>query len=127
MEGMLHGALRLSDHPRARVVAIDVSEAATLPGVEHVFLAGEIPGDRHIGLIVPDWPVLVAEGETTRYVGDVLACVAATDRRRRRRARPPSSSGWSTKFWSRSPIRTAPSNRTHPRSTSPATASARRS
>ncbi len=84
--GMLHAALRLSDHPRARVLKIDTAEAEALPGVERVFLAPDILGERHVGLIVPDWPVLVAEGETTRYVGDVLACVAADTRETARRA-----------------------------------------
>ncbi len=78
--GMLHGALRLADHPRAVVKRIDTSEAEAIVGVERVFLAHDIPGERFVGLIVHDWPVLVARGETTRYVGDVIACVAATTR-----------------------------------------------
>ena len=78
--GMLHGAFRLADHPRAVVKSINVSKAEALDGVERVFLAKDIPAQRVIGLIVQDWPVLVAEGETTRYLGDVLACVAATTR-----------------------------------------------
>jgi xanthine dehydrogenase molybdenum-binding subunit len=86
LEGMLHGAVRLSDHPRARVVKIDTSAASKLPGVERVFLAADVPGERHIGLIVPDWPLMVAEGEETRYVGDVCACVAAVDRKTAREA-----------------------------------------
>jgi selenium-dependent xanthine dehydrogenase len=83
VDGMLHGAVRLSDHPRARVLSIDTSEAEALEGVERVFLAGDVPGpgQRSVGLIVPDWPVLVAEGEVTRYIGDVLACVAADSRK----------------------------------------------
>jgi aldehyde oxidoreductase len=80
LEGMLHGALRLSDHPRARMVRIDASRAAAMEGVERVVLADAVPGARRIGLIVRDWPVLVAEGEVTRCVGDVVACVAARTR-----------------------------------------------
>ncbi|USN98359.1 MAG: selenium-dependent xanthine dehydrogenase [Phycisphaeraceae bacterium] len=80
VDNMLHGAVRLSDHPRARVLKIDTAEAEALPGVRRVFLAADIPGKRHVGLILADWPVLVAEGETTRYVGDVIACVAAETR-----------------------------------------------
>lgn len=80
MENMLHGAVRLSDHPRARVVSIDASEAEAMGGVRGVFVAKDVPGNRHVGLIVPDWPVMVAPGEVTRYVGDVLACVAAETR-----------------------------------------------
>ena len=46
----------------------------------------DVPGKRCQGLIVDDWPLLVAEGETTHYVGDVLAAVAATTRAVARRA-----------------------------------------
>ncbi len=80
VEGMLHGAVRLSDHPRARVISINTSKAESLQGVERVFLAKDVPGQRSVGLIVPDWPLLVAEGEITRYVGDVIACIAASTR-----------------------------------------------
>ncbi len=75
--GMLHGALRLSDHPRARVLSIDTAPALAVSGVLRVFTAGDIPGRRRVGLIVPDWPVMVDTGETTRYIGDVLALVVA--------------------------------------------------
>src|SRR5438477_90589 len=75
--GMLHGAVRFSDHPRARVVAIDVSNAAAHPGVVALVTAADTPGRRYQGDIRPDWPQFVAEGEATRYVGDILAAVAA--------------------------------------------------
>ena len=84
--GMLHGALRLSDHPRARVLRIDTTGAATASGVVAVVTAADVPGDRVVGLIARDWPVFVAEGEITRYVGDVLAAVAARTRREARAA-----------------------------------------
>ncbi|MFQ5637397.1 MAG: xanthine dehydrogenase family protein molybdopterin-binding subunit, partial [bacterium] len=74
---MLYSVLKFSDHPRAKVLAIDTREAANLPGVIRVFTAGDIPGDRNIGLIVADWPTMVKTGEVTRYVGDVLAGVVA--------------------------------------------------
>jgi aldehyde oxidoreductase len=77
MAGMVHGALRFSDHPRATVLRIDTSEAAKLPGVIRIFTAADIPGERTIGLIRQDWPLMIAEGEITRYVGDVLAGVVA--------------------------------------------------
>jgi len=84
--GMLHGALRLADHPRAVIRRIDVSRAAAAPGVARVVTAADVPGDRLVGLIVRDWPVLVAEGETTRCVGDVVAAVVAATRRQARAA-----------------------------------------
>lgn len=77
IEGMVYGALKLSDYPRARVLRIDTSAASALPGVIRVFTAEDIPGERNHGLIRRDWPLLVAEGEITRYVGDVLATVVA--------------------------------------------------
>ncbi|MFZ1612695.1 MAG: selenium-dependent xanthine dehydrogenase, partial [Holophaga sp.] len=76
--GMLFGALKFSDHPRAKVLHIDVAEALKVPGVERVLTATDIPGKRIVGMIFKDWPVMVAEGEITRYIGDVLAEVAAT-------------------------------------------------
>ncbi|MBX3056126.1 MAG: molybdopterin-dependent oxidoreductase, partial [Anaerolineae bacterium] len=75
--GMKHGALKFSDHPRARVLKIDTSAAEEMAGVVRVFTAGDFPGDRFVGLIKQDWPQMIAEGEITRYVGDVLALVVA--------------------------------------------------
>lgn len=79
--GMLHGALRFADHPRAIIRRIDTARAAAVPGVVAVITAADMPGERYVGLIRDDWPIFVAEGETTRYVGDVIAAVAATSRR----------------------------------------------
>jgi xanthine dehydrogenase molybdenum-binding subunit len=78
--GMLHGAIRFSDHPRARVAAIDTSKAERHPGVVAVVTAKDVPGERRQGLITKDWRTFVAEGEVTSYVGDVLAAVAAETR-----------------------------------------------
>ena len=85
-EGMLHGALVLSDHPRARVLRIDASVASQLPGVERVLTAEDVPGICNHGLLIPDWPLLVAQGETTRYIGDVLAVVVADSQHQARMA-----------------------------------------
>ena len=77
LEGMKFGALKFSDHPRALIKSMDLSAAAAHPGVLRVLTADDIPGDKHIGLIKQDWPLMLGVGETTRYVGDVLACVVA--------------------------------------------------
>ncbi|MCB9736100.1 MAG: selenium-dependent xanthine dehydrogenase [Deltaproteobacteria bacterium] len=79
-DGMLHGAVRLSDHARARVVAIDTTKAEALPGVVRVATAKDVPGERWYGLIYNDWPGFVAEGEEARCVGDFIAAIAAVDR-----------------------------------------------
>ncbi|MFO0566491.1 MAG: selenium-dependent xanthine dehydrogenase [Polyangiaceae bacterium] len=78
-EGMLHGALALSPHPRAKVLSIDTAKAKALPGVAAVVTAADVPGERWYGLLYADWPAFVAVGEEARYVGDVLAAVAAVD------------------------------------------------
>lgn len=78
-EGLLHGALTLAAHPRAKVLRIDTTRAAAHPGVLAVATYRDVPGDRWVGLIKKDWPVFVAEGEEVRYIGDVLAAVAAVD------------------------------------------------
>ena len=75
--GMLHSALKWSEHPRAKVLSIRTKAAEKLPGVVRIFTAKDIPGERYLGLIISDWPLMVAEGETTRYLGDVLAGVVA--------------------------------------------------
>ncbi len=77
LDGMLYGALKFSDYPRAKVLKIDTSEAEKIPGVVRVFTAKDIPGQRTIGLIQSDWDVMIAEGEITHYIGDVLAGVVA--------------------------------------------------
>ena len=75
--GMVYGALKLSDHPRAKVLSINTKKAETNHNVIKVFTSKDIPGDRYSGLIVNDWPLMIEEGEETRYVGDVLAGVVA--------------------------------------------------
>lgn len=86
LDGMCWGALKFSEHPRAVVRRIDVSGAEKLPGVIRVFTGADIPGKRCQGLIVQDWPMMVAEGESTRCIGDVLAGVAAENEAVARRA-----------------------------------------
>lgn len=76
-EGMLFGALKFSKYPRAKILAIDFTEAEKLGGVKKIITAKDIPGERITGMIVKDWPMMVAVGEVTRYVGDVIASIVA--------------------------------------------------
>ena len=85
--GMLHGAVLRAKYPRALVKKIDVAAARALPGVEVVLTAKDVPGERLLGHVVYDWPVMIAEGEETRYVGDALAVLAATTKETARQAR----------------------------------------
>jgi aldehyde oxidoreductase len=80
VDGLLYGALKLSDHARADVVTIDTAAALATEGVVAVFTAADIPGEMRVGLIHKDWPVMVPEGGRTSYLGDVLAVVVAQDR-----------------------------------------------
>jgi aldehyde oxidoreductase len=75
--GMLFGALKSSDHPRAMIIKIDVAAARKMTGVKQIITATDVPGERVQGLIKKDWPVLLREGDVTRYIGDVLALVIA--------------------------------------------------
>ncbi|MCB0109771.1 MAG: molybdopterin-dependent oxidoreductase, partial [Caldilineaceae bacterium] len=77
LDGMVYGALKFSDHPRAKVLKINTAVAAAMPGVLHIFTDKDIPGDKVIGLIKQDWPLMIGEGEVTHYIGDVLAGVVA--------------------------------------------------
>ena len=103
--GMLHAALRLTDHARADVTGIDTSSAAAADGVVGVFTAADIPGELRVGIIHKDWPIMIPVGGRTSYAGDVLAVVVAetrqqaragggAGRRRLRRARPRSPTRW---------------------------------
>ncbi len=77
IEGMLHAALRYSDHPKAKVISINKFDAENLPGVIQIFTAKDVPGTLKTGLITPDWPLMIPCGETTHYIGDVLAGIVA--------------------------------------------------
>ena len=85
-DGMVHGALKFSEHPRAKVLKISTDKAEKMDGVLRVFTAEDIPAQRFTGLIVPDWPLMVKEGETTRYLGDILAGVVAKTEKQAREA-----------------------------------------
>ena len=84
--GMLFGAVRLSDHPRARIKSIDSSAVESMAGVHRVVTAADIPGDPYVGLIENDWPIFVGIDEITRCTGDVIAAVVADSQRLARRA-----------------------------------------
>ena len=85
-EGLLHGALRLTDHARADVIKIDTSAAKAAPGVVDVFTGEDVPGELRVGIIHTDWPVFIPEGGRTSYYGDVLAIVVAETKAQARAA-----------------------------------------
>lgn len=87
LDGMVYGALKFSEHPRAKILEIDTSQAEKLANVIKVVTAKDVPGKRETGLIVKDWPIFIGIGEETRYIGDVLAAVIAIDEVTARKAK----------------------------------------
>ncbi|MGM0384569.1 MAG: selenium-dependent xanthine dehydrogenase [Actinomycetota bacterium] len=74
LPGMVHAKALRSAHPRAVIERLDIAAARAHPACLAVLTAADVP-ERKIGHIVHDWDVLLAEGDTTRYVGDALALV----------------------------------------------------
>lgn len=80
LPGMLHAKVLRSTHPHARVVRLDVSRAERLRGVRAVLTGEDLKGwsiDPHYGPVVRDQPIVALD--RVRYVGDVVAAVAAVD------------------------------------------------
>jgi aerobic carbon-monoxide dehydrogenase large subunit len=82
----LHLAFRRSDHAHARIVAIDTSAAARVPGVFAVYAAADLEG-----LVEPVWatsrmrnyhatPVFPLARGKVRYVGEPVVAVLADSR-----------------------------------------------
>lgn len=74
-DDMLHAKVLRSEHPHARILAVDSTQARSLPGVVAIITADDVPGHKNHGLARQDWPVLAYE--KVRYVGDAIAVVAA--------------------------------------------------
>ena len=75
LPGMIYAKAVRSQYPRAIVNKIDISKAAAHPDCVKILLAQDVPHNV-VGHIKQDWEVMIAEGTTTRYVGDSLALVA---------------------------------------------------
>ena len=85
-EGCLHGAVVLSEHARADIMAINPADALAMPGVVAVLTADDVPGELRSGLIHKDWPAFIPVGGRTSYLGDVVALVVAETRAQARAA-----------------------------------------
>jgi len=86
MEGQLWAAVVWSAHPHAIVRRIDTSQAEACPGVVRVLTYKDVPVNSY-GIGIPDQPVLVAEGDKVRWVGDRIAIIIAQDLRAAKKAR----------------------------------------
>lgn len=75
VEGMVYAKAIRPPAPRCKVKSINAAPALAVDGVLAVYTADDIPGHRYIGHLQKDWPILIAVGEETRYVGDAVALV----------------------------------------------------
>lgn len=76
MPPMAYASAVRSDYPRAIVRKINKAKAESLPGVLGVLTAADVPNNK-VGHIQQDWDVMIAEGDTTRMVGDAICLVVA--------------------------------------------------
>lgn len=77
IEGMVYGRAIRPPYARCKLLSIKKEKALEQDGVIGVYTAEDIPGDKRIGHIIPDWPVMIGIGETTRYIGDAICLVVA--------------------------------------------------
>jgi len=75
VDGMVYGKAIRPPFARCKVLSINKENALKLNGVIGVYTAEDVPGKRNLGHIVQDWPVMIAVGEETRYIGDAIALV----------------------------------------------------
>src|SRR5437667_4593659 len=73
---MLYAKLLRSPHPHARIVSIDTTRAAALPGVKAVLTGKDLPIPFGILPVSQDEHALALD--KVRFVGDPVAAVAAT-------------------------------------------------
>lgn len=82
LPGMLHMKLLFAMRPHARVLEVDTREALSIPGVNAIFTARDVPVNEY-GLQKNDQPVLCGpgssrtDGDLVRFVGDQVAAIVA--------------------------------------------------
>ena len=75
LPGMLHGAIRYSDHAHARILSIDTSKAEALEGVKCVVTAVDVPETR-FGFYKDNMPL---KKDVVRSHRDEIAGVVASN------------------------------------------------
>jgi CO/xanthine dehydrogenase Mo-binding subunit len=79
LPGMLHAAVLRSPHAHARIIRVDASRAAALPGVVAVLTGADIVGRTDIvptfGIFIRDQSAVATD--RARYAGEPVAAVAA--------------------------------------------------
>src|SRR6266540_3933305 len=79
MAGMVYAKVLRSTYTHARLLRVDASKAAKLPGVVAVLTRDDLEGmNAYFGPVVKDQPVVAID--RVRYVGDIVAAVAAEEK-----------------------------------------------
>jgi CO/xanthine dehydrogenase Mo-binding subunit len=77
MPGLLHAAVLRSPHHHARLLSLDTSKAAEMPGVQKIITALDIHGENALTGYSLDEPFLTPVGGTLKQKGAPIALVAA--------------------------------------------------
>ena len=77
LPGMLHAKFLFAPVAHGRIKRLDVSRAASVPGIVRIVTAADVPGENQIGHVIKDEP-LFPESEIM-YFGQPLAMVLAED------------------------------------------------
>ena len=77
VEGMVYAKALRSKYPRAIVKDINLEKALSHKDVVKILTAEDVPFNK-TGHIKPDWDVMIAKGDTTRYIGDAI-CLVVTN------------------------------------------------
>jgi len=78
LPNMIYGKLLLSPLPHAKIKSINVKKAKALPGVKLILTGADVT-DLTYGTSPPRYDENVLAKDKVRYVGDVVAAVAAVD------------------------------------------------
>ncbi len=82
LDGQLWMRIRFSDRAHARVLVVDTTAAAAIPGVQGIFTADDVPVNEY-GLVYKDQPVICGPGSSkpgtdiVRCYADMIAVVVA--------------------------------------------------
>jgi CO/xanthine dehydrogenase Mo-binding subunit len=77
LPGLLHVGVLRCPHVHARLLELDVTAAAGLPGVVRIITAADIPGENSLRGYSQDEPILTPVGGSLRQIGAPIALVAA--------------------------------------------------
>ncbi len=85
-EDCLVGVVVRSPYAHCIYKKIDASRALALPGVQSVVTADDIPGEKFVGKLINDTPVIVQEGHKACSMLDAICLIAADNEDIARRA-----------------------------------------